>query len=70
MSRTFSMNSGSLESLKVSARWGWSAKARQMRLTLLWLNLQALAMDRVLQWVASRGVDSRVCVRTRPTCSS
>jgi hypothetical protein len=35
MSRTFSMNSGPLESLKVSLRWGASAKARQMRLTLV-----------------------------------
>jgi len=33
MSRTFSMNSGSFESLNVSTRWGCSAKARQIRLT-------------------------------------
>src|SRR3712207_6304172 len=32
MSRTFSTNSGSLESLKVSTRCGCSAKARQMGL--------------------------------------
>ena len=32
MSRTFSMNSGSFESLKVSLRCGCKPKARQMRL--------------------------------------
>jgi hypothetical protein len=31
MSRTFSTNIGSLDSLKVSVRWGWSENARQMR---------------------------------------
>jgi hypothetical protein len=35
MSRNFSMNSGSLESLKPSVRWGCSANARQMRLTMV-----------------------------------
>ena len=33
MSRTFSTNSGSVESLKVSCRCGCSPKARQMRET-------------------------------------
>ena len=35
MSRTFSMNSGSFESLNVSLRCGCKAKARQMRLIVL-----------------------------------
>jgi hypothetical protein len=37
MSRTFSMNSGSVDSLNVSLRWGARAKARQIRLIELWL---------------------------------
>lgn len=56
MSRTFSMNSGSGESLKVSVRWGVTPQAR--------------AMVRVLQWVAPRGVVSRVRVITRATAAS
>lgn len=32
MSRTFSTNNGSGDSLKVSLRCGWSPKARQIRL--------------------------------------
>ena len=35
MSRTLSMNSGSVESLKVSARCGCTPKARQVRFTVL-----------------------------------
>src|SRR5215472_2395703 len=38
MSRTFSMNSGSFDSLNVSVRCGCNAKARQMRFTVLRLN--------------------------------
>src|SRR5712692_7427545 len=70
MSRTFSIKSGSLDSLKVVARWGCSAKARQIRLTVLWLSPAFAAIPRVLQCVASRGVVSRVRVRTRSTSSS
>ena len=49
MSRTFCMNSGSLESLKVSVRWGWRENARQMRLMVLRLSPEASAIERVLQ---------------------
>ena len=45
--------------MKVSVRWGCSAKARQMRLTVLWLRPESRAMDRVLQWVAALGVVSK-----------
>src|SRR5579864_5253606 len=50
MSRTLSMNSGSFDSLKVSLRCGWSAKARQMRFAVLRLSPDSLASERVLQW--------------------
>jgi hypothetical protein len=70
MSRTFSMNSGSFDNLKVSVRCGCSAKARQMRATVVWLRPLVRAMARVLQWVASRGVDSSVKVSTRSTSAS
>src|SRR5712692_9194510 len=70
MSRTFSINSGSRDSLKVSLRWGSRAKARQIRLMALWLIPQRRAINRVLQCVALEGVDSRVRVITRSTCAS
>ncbi len=47
MSRTLSTKSGSGLSLKVLTRWGLSPKARQIRLTALWLMPVALAIDRV-----------------------
>lgn len=37
MSLTLSTNCGSGESLKCSERWGFSPKARQIRLIALWL---------------------------------
>jgi hypothetical protein len=55
MSRTLSMNSGSRLSLKAWLRWGWSEKARQMRLMLLWLSPVARARERLDQWVAACG---------------
>jgi hypothetical protein len=70
MSRTFSMNSVSLESLKVSTRCGCNASARQMRLTAGWLSPLRLAIARVLQWAASRGFVPRVHRTTRSTCAS
>lgn len=70
MSRTLSMNSGSVLSLNVSLRWGANAKARQIRLIELWLNPVSAAIERVLQWVASRGADSRVRAMTRSTSAS
>ena len=69
-SLTFSMKKGSADNLKVSVRWGCNPKARQMRLTVLWLSPLRWAMDRVLQWVASRGAVSSVSVITRSTSSS
>ena len=70
MSRTSSTKKGSDDSLKASVRWGCNPKARQIRLTVLWLNPQRWAMDRVLQWVVSLGVVSNVNVITRSTSSS
>src|SRR5438445_1045531 len=70
MSRTFSIKSGSFDSLNVSVRCGCRAKARQIRLTAVWLRPLVRAIDRVLQCVASRGVDSNVIVTTRSTSSS
>ena len=65
ISRTFSINSGSLEELKSCGReCGCKAEARQMWVTALWLKQLRLAMDRVGQWVASGGRFSRVKVST------
>src|SRR5215471_18228469 len=70
MSRTFSRNKGSFDNLNVWLRWGAKAKARQIRFTLLRLSPLALAIDRVLQCVASRGIVSNVIVNTRSTSRS
>ena len=70
MSRTLSMNSGSGDSLNVSLRCGCKPKARQMRLTVLWLRPHCRAIARVLQCVASRGVVSSVNVTTCSTAAS
>ena len=67
MSRTFSANSGPVESLKVSTRCGFRPKARQMRQTAVWLSPAALASERLLQCVASAGAASRVVVTARST---
>jgi hypothetical protein len=65
------MNSGSFESWKVSAlRCSYNAKARQMRLTALWLSPQRRAIERVDQCVASRGCVFSVRVSTRSTVAS
>jgi hypothetical protein len=65
MSRTLSMNCGSGESLKASVWWGLSPKARQMRLTAVWLIPVAAAIERVDQWVALGGCSSSVLTITR-----
>ena len=70
MSRTFSMNCGSGDSLKVSVRCGFNPKALQILLIADWLIPVASAIERVDQWVASRGVASRVVTMTVSTCSS
>jgi hypothetical protein len=49
MSRTFSMNCGSGESLNVSVWCGFRPKARQIRLIALWLMPVAAAIERVDQ---------------------
>src|SRR5262249_27416893 len=59
-----------LRSLKASVRCGCKPKARQMRLTVLWLNPQRAAIARVLQGVASRGLASSVSVTICSTCPS
>ena len=64
------MKKGSGDSLNAAVRWGCNPKARQMRLTVLWLRPQRWAMDRVLQWVASWGVVSNVSIITRSTSAS
>ena len=69
-SRTFSMNRGSAESLKVSVRCGCRPKARQIRFTVAELSPHAFAIERVLHCVASRGIDSSVIVTTRSTAAS
>ena len=64
MSRTFSMNSGSRDSLKVSVRWGCSPKARQIRLIVCDRPV-AFAIPLRLQWVSPGGAVSRVRINTR-----
>ena len=60
MSRTFSTNSGSVESLKVSMRCGCRPKARQMRCTVEGAWPISLAMVRRLQCVRPFGRVSSV----------
>jgi len=70
MSRTFSTKAGSEESLKVSARCGRRPKARQIRLTAVWLIPARFAIERVLQCVASGGASSSVSATSRSTAAS
>ena len=58
MSRTFSTNCGSVESLNVSVRCGCSENARQMRCTEEAETPDPFAMSRVLQCVAPVGFSS------------
>jgi hypothetical protein len=69
-SRTFSTKYGSVDSLNASCRWGRRPNARQIRLTAVWDRPVALAMPRVLQWVAAAGLDSSVRVTTSSTWAS
>ena len=64
MSRTFSTNIGSVDSLNVSWRCGCKPKARQMRETAVCESPVAPAMVRVLQCVAPRGTLSSVLAIT------
>jgi hypothetical protein len=70
MSRTFSTNSGSFDSLKVSLRCGCRENARQMRCTVEIDKPEAFAIERVLQCVACGGIFSRVAVTTSAILSS
>jgi hypothetical protein len=70
MSRTFSTNCGSVESLKVSVRCRASEKAVQMRCTDETDRPDAFAIERVLQCVASIGIVSSVLVTTSAILSS
>ena len=62
--RLLSTNRGSADSLKVSLRCGWRENARQMRCTVEIDKPEALAIERVLQWVAAAGIVSNVVVTT------
>ena len=64
---TFSTNSGSLDSLNVSARCGLSSNARQIRPIVDSTARTASAIDARDQCVAFAGVDSRVATTTSST---
>jgi hypothetical protein len=70
MSRTFSTNCGSGESLKVSARCGCNPKVFQMRWIVVWDNPTSFAMARCDPCVRPRGVVSSVLVITASTFAS
>jgi len=70
MSRTLSMNKGSLDNLNVSERCGAREKARQMRLIAVWFTPVACAIVRVDQWVAAGGLLSSVRTITSSICAS
>src|SRR5712671_894635 len=68
--RLLSTKRGSVDSLKVSLRCGCSENARQMRCTVETDKPEALAIERVLQWVAAAGIVSHVVVTTSAIFSS
>jgi hypothetical protein len=70
MSRTFSPNNGSEDSLKFSTRWGCRPKACQIRTMAVCESPIFLAVCRVVQWVPCSGRVSKVARTTRSTCSS
>src|SRR3981189_532939 len=71
MSRTFSMNCGSVDSFQVSTRCGLRAQPRQNREIEVWDIPRLLAIDRVDQCVSPlAGFSSRVLTITDSTCSS
>jgi hypothetical protein len=70
MSRTLSMNNGSVDNLKVSSIHGLSPNAFQMRLTVGWDIPVALAIPLVDQWVASAGFSVSVLTTIASTWSS
>jgi hypothetical protein len=60
MPRTLSTNSGSVESLNVSVRWGARAKALHMRLMVDWESPVASAIERVEYGCRRRGPSDHV----------
>src|SRR4029453_17304950 len=64
------MNSGSADSLKVSARWGLSSKGRQIRPIVDLDRPDRLAIEARDQCVAFLGVSSNVATTTASTCST
>ena len=70
MSRTLSMNSGSLDSLKLSTRCGCRPKAPQIRCTVVAEMPVARAIERRLQWVAPSGIVSSARITTSAILSS
>src|SRR5262245_960814 len=64
------MNNGSGDRLTVSLRGGGRLKARQIRLTGLWLRPHGRALARGLPCVAARGAVAKVNVTTRATAAS
>src|SRR4029453_13899131 len=64
------MNSGSADSLKVSARWGLSSKVRQIRPIVDLDRPDRLAIEARDQCVAFLGVSSNVATTTASTCST
>jgi hypothetical protein len=71
MSRTLSMNCGSVDSFQVCCRCGLSPNARQIREIAVWLIPVARAIDRVDQWLSwLGGGSSNVLVSTCSTRSS
>src|SRR5665648_691427 len=69
-STTFSTNSGSLDSLNPSVRWGLRPKSFQIRPIVDFDSPDFFAIDVRDQWVASFGVDSNVDTSTSSTWSN
>src|SRR5674476_476268 len=69
-SKTFSVNSGSLDSLNPSARWGLSSKVRQIRPIVDFDKPVRSAIFARDQCVAFAGVDSKVATTTSSTWST
>jgi hypothetical protein len=65
-----SLNAGSLETLKVSTRCGFSPRAFQIRCTVLRLTPACLAIDLVLQWVSPLGLECSVASTISSTFSA
>ena len=70
MSRTFSANMGSLESLKPFTTWGLTPKVLQILPTVSCPTPASLAIARRLQWVRFSEGPSIVPVRTASTFAS